>query len=452
MSAFTICGTLIHAPVCGEIEVIPAALVEVDDHGQIAAVHELTSSSYKPARNKALQTGTLVELTDSQYLLPGMVDLHIHAPQWPQLGSALHLPLNDWLQQCTFPLEARYADIKFAEKIYASLVETLIANGTTTALYFATIHLQSSKLLAEICLHKGQRALVGKVAMDNPDQCPDFYRDSSTAQGLADTGALIEFIRALPGNENKRVLPVVTPRFIPSCTDEMLAGLGKLAQDYDCHVQSHCSESDWQHEYVIERHGMRDTASLDRFGLLGNKTVLAHANFINDTDMATIGQRQCGIAHCPLSNFYFSNAVFPARRALDRGLNVGLGTDISGGPNPSLLHNCSVAVTSSRALEEGVNPDLSAAERGSPGARINFKEAFWMATTGGGCALDLKIGLIKAGYNLDAIVVDTAVAGSNLMLWDEIDDDGSILQKIIYNANRSNIVKVWVQGKLIKES
>ena len=265
------------------------------------------------------------------------------------------------------PLEAKYADAAFAERVYRSLVETLLANGTTTAVYFGTIHLESTLRLAELCLARGQRAWVGKVAMDNPDQCPDFYRDPSVARGLDDTRALIEGVRGMPGNEAGLVKPVVTPRFIPACTDAMLRGLGELAQACDCHVQTHCSESDWEHAYVIERHGMRDALSLERFGLLTDKTVLAHANFIDKGDMEVIQQAQTGIAHCPLSNHYFSNAVFPARKVLDQGLQVGLGTDISGGANPSLLCNCAMAVTSSRALEEGVDPDAASAARGAPG-------------------------------------------------------------------------------------
>ncbi|NKB37957.1 MAG: guanine deaminase [Gammaproteobacteria bacterium] len=450
MKAFSVLGTLIHAPVLGELEILPAALVEVDGSGDISAVHRSNSESHANLTAQARQEDALIELSDSQYLLPGMIDLHIHAPQWPQMGGALHLPLYDWLQQCTFPLEAKYADLEFADKVYSSLVETLIANGTTTALYFATIHLEPSKRLAEICVAKGQRGLVGKVAMDNPAECPDFYRDASTEQGLDDTRALINYIREMPGNESARVLPVVTPRFIPSCTDEMLKGLGEIAKETNCHVQTHCSESDWEHNYVIERHGTEDTNSLNNFGLLGNKTVLAHSNFISEADMQLIKQQGSGIAHCPLSNYYFSNAVFPARKALDQGLDVGLGTDISGGPNPSLLHNCNVAVTSSRALEEGVNPELPAEERGVPGSRINFKEAFWMATSGGGRALDLKIGQISEGYAMDAMVVDTAVSDSNLITWDESDDLENVLQKILYNADRNNITKVWVQGEQIK--
>ena len=450
MSGFTVCGTVIHAPVCGEVEVLEDALIEVDDAGHIAALHQDGSYDYEERRRRAGERGRLVQLAAGQYLLPGMVDLHIHAPQWPQLGKALHLPLYDWLQQYTFPLEAKYQDIAFAEAVYTSLVDTLVANGTTTALYFGTIHLEATKRLADICLARGQRGLVGKVAMDNPAECPDFYRDASAERGLEDTRALIQYINALSGNETGLVKPVVTPRFIPSCTGVMLAGLAEIAQEYGCHIQTHCSESDWEHAYVINRHGRHDTQSLKEFGLLTDRTVLAHADFIDDKDMDTIRQAQTGVAHCPLSNFYFSNAVFPARKALDRGLQVGLGTDISGGPDPSLLRNCSMAVTASRALEEGVDPGADSDNRGTPGSRIDFREAFWMATTAGGLALDLKIGLIKQGYAFDAIVIDANVENSNLILWEGLDTHEDMLQKIIYTADRHNITRVWVQGRLVK--
>ena len=449
MNRFTLCGTVIHAPVCGEIEAIENALIEVNEHGSISGVYAPEDQNYENIMHQSTEVGRLMKLAEGQYVLPGMIDLHVHAPQWPQAGNALHMPLYDWLQEKTFPLEAKYADLDFAEKSYSSLVETLIANGTTTTLYFATVHLEATKLLADICLSKGQRALVGKVAMDNPDQCPDYYRDASALQGLEDTRALINYINTMPGNENDLVLPVVTPRFIPSCTDEMLSGLGELAKEFDCHVQTHCSESDWAHNYVLNRHGKRDTQSLDHFKLLTNKTILAHSCFINHDDMMTIKQQDSGIAHCPISNAYFANAVFPARKALDLGLNIGLGTDVAGGTTPSLLQNCGAAITASRYLEDGVDIDKAPSNRGLSNARIDFKEAFWMATTGGGKALNLNIGLIKEGFAFDAIVIDTKIEGTNLVVWNEFDDVEDILQKIIYNAGRQNIRKVWAQGVLI---
>ena len=422
----------------------------MDNRGQIATVTTPGNPGYAELEQAATQAGKLERLSPQEYLLPGLVDTHIHAPQWPQLGKALDRPLDEWLQQYTFPLEAKYADLEFAERVYHNLVHTLLANGTTTALYYATIHLEASKRLAEICLDQGQRALVGKIAMDNPEQCPDYYRDASAGQGLEDTERFMEQVWDLPGNTNRLVRPVITPRFIPSCTDEMLQGLGELAQRSGCHVQTHCSEGDWEHGYVLERHGKTDTHSLDGFGLLTPRTVLAHCNFIDAEDMGVIRQAQTGIAHCPLSNLYLANAVFPAREALDAGLQVGLGTDIAGGANPGILHNCQMAIAAARAREDGVNPNLRAAERGTAGARIDFREAFWMATAGGGEALDLKVGKFVEDYAFDAIVIDTSVADSNLIIWEELDRGDDILQKIIYNADRGNITRVWVQGELLR--
>jgi guanine deaminase len=445
---FAVRGTIMHTPRRGAVEIVEGALVEVAD-GAIARVTRPQDSGYAGRLSAAEQSGNLVRLTPTEVLLPGLIDLHVHAPQWPQAGKALHLPLDQWLRQHTFPLEARYADTAFARGIYGGLVDDLLANGTTTALYFATIHLDASVALAEICLEKGQRALVGRVAMDDPEQCPEYYRDASAEAGIALTAEFIGSVRGLDGNAAGLVLPVVTPRFIPSCSDALLDGLGRLAADERCHVQTHCSESDWAHAHVLGRFGRSDTASLDRFGLLSRHTILAHGNFIGEDDMTTIASRGCGIAHCPLSNFYLSNAVFPLRRALEKSLHVGLGTDISGGHSPSLLDACRHAIVASRALEEGTDPRRPADTRGWPNSRIDFTEAFWLATAGGAEALDLPVGRIEAGLRFDAMLLDTAVPDSNLRIFDAVDSLEDVFQKIVYNAARANIRKVWTDGRLV---
>jgi guanine deaminase len=443
MHARAFLGTAIHAPARGKVEALPDCLIEVDDAGQIAAIHAGEAPVLAARYRKA---GRLTALAPHQYLLPGLVDLHVHAPQWPQLGKALDVPLEDWLQRHTFPLEARYADLEFAREVYQSLVASLLANGTTTAVYYATIHLPATEALADICLSLGQRALIGRVAMDNPDECPPYYRDASAEAAEADTRAFIGYVRAMTGNEGGLVHPVVTPRFIPSCTDDLLRRLGRVAAETGCHVQTHCSESDWQHAFVLSRYGVTDTEALRSFGLLTRRTVLGHANFINEADMATIGAAGAGIAHCPLSNVYFSDAVFPLREALDRGLNVGLGTDISGGASPSIFENARQAVIASRNLENGVDPRLPRDQRRRPGARIGAAEAFWLATAGGGVALDMPIGLFQPGYQFDAIMLDAAAPGSNLRI-EPADSAEDVVQKIVYNAGRPNVRAVWVAGR-----
>lgn len=159
------------------------------------------------------------------------------------------------------------------------MVGTLLANGTTTALYFATVHKEASLLLAKICAEKGQRGLVGKVVMDDPQGNPENYRDSDTHTALVDTEEFILAVQELAKSTKQGVYPVVTPRFIPSCTNEALQGLGELAAKYDTYVQSHCSESDWAHGYVQERFQKNDAFALHDFGLLSDKSVMAHCNF-----------------------------------------------------------------------------------------------------------------------------------------------------------------------------
>ncbi len=415
--------------------------------GAIRAIHAAGSAAASAEGRRLAGTGNLVELGPQQLVLPGLVDLHVHAPQWPQMGLALDLPLEDWLQTFTFPLEARYADLAFAISVYESLVANLLANGTTTALYFATLHLPATQALAEICLRRSQRALIGRVAMDNPEQCPDFYRDRSAALAVRETRDFISFVQALPGSQGL-IFPVITPRFIPSCTDELLAGLGSVARESGCHVQTHCSESDWQHQYALQRFGHTDTAALDSFGLLSRRTVLAHGNFVDDADVAVIRERGAGVAHCPLSNVYFSDAVFPLRRILDAGVHVGLGTDIAGGTSPSVLENARHALINSRLLEAGVDARLQRSERRRPGTRIDALTAFWLATTGGGMALDLPVGQFAPGYQFDACVLDLAAASSNLRVdGDELPE--VLLQKVIYGASRANISQVWVANRRV---
>lgn len=439
-----------HMPERRIVDELSDALITIGDDGTILSIRRPGEPNYEAAKRAASAKGDLVTLPAGAYILPGFIDLHVHAPQYPQLGQALDVPLEVWLHQYTFPLEARYSDIAFARRSYGLLVDDLLASGTTTALYFATIHQDATRLLSDICLKRGQRALIGKVAMDNQDQCPQSYRDASPDAAIGGTLALIEYINSHPDNREGLILPVITPRFIPSCTDATLEGLGDLAKSCGCHVQTHCSESDWEHGYVISRHGMTDTQSLDRFGLVGRRSVLAHANFLTLPDMEMIRMRQAAVAHCPVSNTYFANAVFPLKATLEKGLHVGLGTDISGGPIGSMFDAMRGAIMVSRMLESGTDPDLAPEARsGRADTRIDFRDAFYLATTGGGIALDLPIGRFEPGYQFDALVIDTTAEKGTIRLWDDLDHGESILQKIVYTASKPNITTVWVGGRSI---
>jgi guanine deaminase len=432
-----------------EVSALEDCLFSLDEEGVIRRILKPQEPDYEKVLAAYSGTEKFHELTEGQYFLPGFIDLHIHAPQWAQAGTAMDIPLHDWLETYTFPLESKFSDLAFARKVYQDLVATLLANGTTTALYFATVHKEASFLLAQICAEKGQRGLVGKVVMDDKEENPLYYRDESTKTALADTESFIQLVQELNKTTKQGVYPVVTPRFIPSCTDEALAGLGELAKKYDTHIQSHCSESDWEHNYVLERMHKSDTFALHEMGLLQDKAVMAHAVFLSEEDADLFAETGTAIAHCPISNVCFSNGVLPAARFTRKGIDIGLGTDVSGGFSPSLFDNLRQAVISSRMLEEGVDPSLAAPERGLPQSRISANEAFYYATAGGGQSLSLPIGRLEENYIWDVQVIDVNAPNAKLPLFDAEISMENRLHKILFLSRPENIREVWVQGECV---
>ena len=148
VSPSAVLGTFFHTPVYGTFELLERALVELDEHGLITRVTTPDDPSYEGRVRTAREGRALLELPESRVALPGFIDLHSHAPQWPQAGIALDEPLDVWLDQRTFPLEARFADEGFALPVYEDLVRTFLSRGTTTCVYFASAHLDSSVALA----------------------------------------------------------------------------------------------------------------------------------------------------------------------------------------------------------------------------------------------------------------------------------------------------------------
>lgn len=440
----TYAATVMQTPTPDRLDV-REVVIAVDDNGVIAAVDSAGSEAAQALVDSSVEH---VAVPAGSVLLPGVIDLHVHAPQWPQLGTGLDMPLEQWLFAHTFPLEARYADPAFAASVWPDLVGTLLRNGTTTAVYFGTNDTAATTALAAEAVRQGQRAWVGRVAMDHPDGTPEWYRDVSAADGVAASATSIEEIVAVDGGHGL-VRPIITPRFTPACTDALLEGLGELAAATGALVQTHCSESDWAHGYSLDRFGVTDAAALERFGLLREATVLAHSNHVTDGDATLVHDHRAGIAHCPLSNAYFADAVLPVRRLVDRGVRVGLGTDVAGGASPSLLRQCHDAVTVSRLLRDGVDRDLPREGRGVAGSAIDTTYAFWLATVGGASVLGAPIGLIEAGRRFDAFVVDTTSRAGDLRVWPDVDDPARTFEKIVRLAAPVDITHVWVDGRAV---
>ncbi|KAJ3396039.1 hypothetical protein HDU80_010117 [Chytriomyces hyalinus] len=448
------------------LEIVPHACIHVGNDGVIESIeaghHTHTDSEQQQ------QQHTVVTVQWPQFIVPGFVDLHLHAPQLPQAGTQMHVPLETWLRETTIPREARFGNVEWAQKVWQKLVRKTLSNGTSTAVYFASKHAQSALLLAEECLQRGQRAFVGKVCMDNKDMClcqATAQKDSSvslsepcvctesTQESVEETRHFIQEMASLNNtqtinnNDDPLVQPVITPRFVPSCSPELLTKLGQLTQEYKIHVQSHAWESDWQVLYGEETRNARDLDIFLSHNLVSPKgTVLAHAVHANDSEITRLAETGVGVAHCPLSNAFFANGIMPARLMLDAGVAVGLGTDIGGAWSASILDSCRQAITSSRILRDGVGK-LRGGKPCEHAAEINHIDAFWMATVGGALALGRKGG-IQVGAKFDALVIDVENE-SNIDYFHELDTPEDLFQKFVALGDDRNIRQVFVDGKCV---
>ena len=231
-------------------------------------------------------------------MLTSYTDTHIHASQYPNAGIFGKSTLIDWLHTYTFPLESSFASIVRARRVYDRVVSRTLSHGTTTAAYYATIHVPATNLLADICFARGQRAFVGRVCMDT--MSPDYYRDESPEAAIKATISTIEHIQTLDP-EHDLVTPIITPRFAPSCTKDCLSALGQLHAETDLPCQTHISENKSEIELVNDLFPDSESYAqlYDECGLLTSKTVLAHAVHLSSEERRLVKQRNAKICHCP---------------------------------------------------------------------------------------------------------------------------------------------------------
>lgn len=362
-------------------------------------------------------------------VIPGLNDLHTHAPQFPFRGTGMDLELLDWLEKYTFPEEGRYVEEAYARKAYGLFVEELKNGPTTRACIFATTHVPATLLLMERLEQSGLFALVGKVSMDR--DCPADIREE-TAQAL---GAVREWLEGSRGF--RRVRPILTPRFIPSCTDRLLAGLGRLQRETGLPVQSHLSENPGEIALVkslcpwAESYGH----AYHRFGLFGGEgcpTVMAHCVHSAPEEVELMAQNGVFVAHCPQSNANLASGIAPVRAYLDRGIPVGLGTDVAGGHSLSMFRAVTDAVQVSKLRWRLADAAL---------APLTFPEALWLATRGGGAFFG-KVGALEPGYAADLLVLDDSDLPTPGQLSPE-----ERLERLFYLGSDRNVRHKYVAGQ-----
>eukprot|EP00128_Syssomonas_multiformis_P000886 Colp12_sorted_trinity150504_noHs@21336 len=429
-------GAMMRTVQLGAWEVKEDAVLGVGENGKILFFHD-ASRMERTLERFRFDPDQVQVLPRGKFLIPGFVDVHCHAPQYAFTGTGLDLPLLDWLNKYTFPTEARFKEIEYAKQIYNRSVRRHLSAGSTTCCYFASLHVPATRALVDIIEKAGQRAFVGKVNMDR--NSPDFYIET-TAESIKGT---MEFITTVLEKANPLITPVLTPRFVPTCTSELMNELARISNMFSLPIQSHMSESKNEIQWVKDLHPDHDGYAFvyDGHGLLNERTIMAHCIHLDDEEIQLMKERRAGIAHCPNSNFTLKSGVMDVRRLLDVGIKVGLGTDVSGGYSPSMLDAMRQALIASRTHFFNDNDHHA----------ISLSEAFYLATVGGSqvLGLDDTIGNFLPGKDFDALLVDANVDNTPIDIFDE-DTTEDIISKFLMVGDDRNVSEIFVAGKKVQ--
>ena len=379
-------ANIIYAPSPERLELIPHGYIAVLRNGTIEGV-------YTTELPKQFEWRQVIDFGD-KLLIPAYNDLHVHAPQYRNLGLALDLELLPWLNTYTFPEEAKFADPAYARRLYRRFVHELWMQGTMRSAIFASMHTEATCILAELIAQSGMGAYVGLVGMDR--NSPDNLRNN-TKDLIAGMETLREYLNKR-GN-NGLVKPIITPRFVPSCSPEMLQALGEYAKETGTPVQSHLSENRSEIAWVkeLEPESTCYGDAYNRYGLFGQTpTLMAHCCYTDGEELELIKRNGVVVVHCPMSNSNLSSGIAPIRTFLEQGIKVALGTDVSAGHNMSMLRAMQYAIQVSK---------LRYAESKGEYRFLSLSEVLYLATKAGGSFFG-KVGSFEKGYEFDALVID----------------------------------------------
>ncbi len=399
---------------------------EVYQDSYIVSVDGKVEGIYKVLPEKYINC--TVDDYGGRLIIPGFVDLHLHAAQFLQCGIGMTKQLLEWLNDYTFNLEKEFQNVEFAKEVYTKFADKLVANGTLRACIFASSSTKGTEVLFEILKEKGIGAYIGKVNMDR--NAPDFMIET-TEESIKGTEYLIEKYK-----DEKLVKPIITPRFAPTSTDELLEKLGELAKKYVLPVQSHLSENideiNWVRELYPDSNHYSDV--YNKHLLFGQTpTVMAHAIYLEKDEIELVKRNSVTLVHCPDSNINVRSGIMPLRKYLNIGLSIGLGSDIAGGHKIALNE----AIVRTIQLSKLLSMDQPEYEP------LSVSESFYLGTKGGGTFFG-KTGSFEEGYFFDALVIeDNSIIADRYGLEDR-------LERFLYVGDDRNICARYVEGNKLK--
>ena len=415
--ALVLKGNIISCEKYGELNIVEHGYL-VSNNGHIVGVFKDLPNEYKKE-----------EINDygDMLIMQSFSDMHLHAPQYPMLGMGMDLPLLDWLNTYTFPTEANFKDTNFARKVYKELAKKLITNGTTRVAMFSSMHKEATLILMEELEKAGVTGYVGKVNMDRNGGVD---LQETTEESISET---IDWLNKC---HFKYVKPMITPRFTPSCTNELMEALGKIAKEHNLPIQSHLSENRGEVAWVKELHPDCEEywETYKKYGLWNNKTLMAHCVFSSPREVKAIKEAGVYVVHCASSNQNLISGFAQIKKMMEQGVNVVIGSDIAGGDYLSMFDNVAATIRASKARDI-----LDNWETGF----LTVEEAYYLATSAANSFFDEKPGF-ASGNELHCLVLDDSnlIAAKKLTIKERF-------ERAIYNRQENAIKAVYSVGRKV---
>lgn len=419
---FALKGTICYSISPQELSITPNSYL-ICSQGKCAGIFPVLPEKYRG-----------IPCTDykDDLIIPGLTDLHVHAPQYTFRASGMDLELLDWLNTYAFPQEARYENLEFARSAYSIFAKDMKKSPNTRACIFGTLHVPATELLMELMDKTGLKTMIGKVNMDRNGST--ILQETSAEASAQATVTWIEDTL----NRFENTTPILTPRFTPACTDQLMAKLSQIQKKYHLPMQSHLSENfgeiEWVKELCPSTHFYGE--AYHQFQLFGGDcpTIMAHCVHSSEEELALMKKQGVYVAHCPQSNTNLSSGIAPARHYLEAGLHIGLGSDIAGGTSLSILRAMADAIQVSKLYWRLVD---------SSAKPLTLEEAFYLGTEGGGSFFG-KVGSFREGYEFDAVILNSSTIPTPLSL-----SPKDRLERLVYLSDDRNITGKYVSGRKI---
>ncbi len=402
-------------------------LVQVDPTGRIERI--------APASSDTTLAASAIHLR-GWVLLPGLIDLHAHLPQLPTAGLGAGLRLLTWLERYVFPLERQF-DEETADRLAPVAFRVFAAAGTTTVVAYSAVYRGSTDAAFRAAEAHGIRAVIGQVLMDRNRYDQAVPERDVLESSLRESADLCS---RWHGRQAGRLRYAFTPRFAVSCSPELLRESAWLATERDAYWQTHLAEDPGELDAVARDfpEALDYLDVYDRAGGLTTRATLAHAIHLSHREVARLADSGARVAHCPSSNLFLTSGIMPLARYLEAGIPVGLGSDVAGGPNPSLFAVMRVgayAQNALRALGGETRPSLDPLD--------------WLrlaSLEGAHClGIDEVAGSIEVGKEADLIAVDATLA-EPVPGMPPPEEAGDLLSLLMFRGHPEMVRGAWVRG------